>query len=181
MRTIEDMIENTTLTLSMIAKELGVTLKQVGKVWRKYPAEFRKRRKHITYSRAQKIHTWMIGRTGADHPNYKGVVGDNKGYLMMLKPDWYTGRRGSKHVFLHNIVVCERLKITEIPRGWCVHHVDFDPHNNEFDNLVLMTTSDHGKLHQWMKRHATTISKESTLKWVEAHGTPFQKEGAVKI
>lgn len=121
----------------------------------------------------------MTGKTGAAHHNHIGVVSDNKGYLMVLKPDWYTGRKNSKHVFQHHVVVCEHLGLTAIPKGWCVHHVDKNPHNNVFDNLVLMTVSDHLRLHSTVLVGATTISKESTLKWVEAQGTPFRRDDIV--
>ena len=97
---------------------------------------------------------------------------------MVLKPEWYTGRKKSKHVFVHHIVVCAALGLTEIPKGWVVHHCDENPMNNVFDNLVLMTMTDHGRLHKTLES-ATTISKESTLKWVEAHGTPFRSNDIV--
>ena len=32
----------------------------------------------------------------------KGIVADGKGYLMILKPSWYTGRKGCKHIFYHH-------------------------------------------------------------------------------
>lgn len=117
----------------------------------------------------------MQGKHGKLHHNFTPVVSDAKGYLMVLKPDWYTGRKGSKHVFQHHVVVCENLGITAIPKGWCVHHVDHNPHNNTFDNLVLCTMSDHTRLHCNFEG-ATTISKESTLKWVETHGTPWRSD-----
>ena len=89
----------------------------------------------------------MTGKFKDQHQRYKGVVCDSKGYLMVLKPEWFTGRKGSRYVFLHNVVVCEHLGITEIPTKWCVHHCDENPHNNDFDNLVLMSMSDHMRLH----------------------------------
>ncbi|AZU99373.1 HNH homing endonuclease [Acinetobacter phage vB_AbaP_APK32] len=174
MDNIKNLIENTTLTLEQIAQQLGVGYKRVYNVWRKYPKEYRTNRKTLNY-RTSKLgaNNPMTGKFKEAHPNYKGVVGDSKGYLMVLKPDWFTGRKGSKHVFLHNVVVCEALGLTELPAKWCVHHCDENTHNNNFDNLVLMTMQDHARLHNSLAG-ATTISKESTLKWVEAHGTPFK-------
>lgn len=74
-------------------------------------------------------------------------VGDGNGYLQVLKPDWYTGRRGSKYVFQHNVVMCEILGLTEIPAGFVVHHIDEDKTNNNPNNLALMTMGAHAKLH----------------------------------
>lgn len=174
MESINKLIEETDLTLEQIAKQLGLGYKRVYNVWRKYPKEYRTNRKTLNYRRSKLgTNNHMQGKFGEQHHNYVGVVGDSKGYLMVLKPSWYTGRKGSKHVFQHSVVVCEHLGLTEIPKGWCVHHCDINPHNNNFDNLVLMTNSDHQRLHQSLAG-ATTISKESTLKWVETHGTPFK-------
>lgn len=174
MESINKLIEETNLTLEQIAKQLGLGYKRVYNVWRKYPKEYRTTRKTANYRRSKLgDNNPMQGKFREQHRNYVGVVGDTKGYLMVLKPSWYTGRKGSKHVFQHSVVVCEYLGLTEIPKGWCVHHCDINPHNNNFDNLVLMTNSDHQRLHQSLAG-ATTISKESTLKWVETHGTPFK-------
>ena len=38
--------------------------------------------------------------------------------------------QNNKHVFVHHIVVCEHLKLTAIPKGWCVHHCDLNSENN---------------------------------------------------
>lgn len=93
----------------------------------------------------------MKGRKGSSHHNYKGVVSDGNGYLQCLKPDWYTGRKGSDYVFVHHIVICEALGITEIPKGFVVHHIDGDKHNNDISNLALMLMSGHSKLHSVQK------------------------------
>ena len=94
----------------------------------------------------------MSGKVGEQHHNYKGIIEDGKGYLMILKPEWYTGRKGSKHVFYHHVVMCEYLGITEIPEGFVVHHIDQDPKNNDINNLQLMTMQAHTKLHQQLRK-----------------------------
>ena len=173
---IKSLYENTDLTQQEIADRLNIHWKKVFKyVKANYSAEYRKSRKARCY-RKSKLgdKNPMCGKNGAEHHNYIGEVSDNKGYLMVLKPDWYTGRKRSKHVFTHHVVVCEALGITEIPKGWCVHHCDGNPYNNNFSNLIVVTLADHTRLHSVLVKGATTISKESTLKWVEAHGTPFK-------
>lgn len=178
---IEFLFANTNLTQAQIGEQLGLTQKQVSKQAKKlFSAEFRKSRKVKNYH-ASKLgdKNPMFNKLREEHHNYVGSVSDNKGYWMRLKPEWYTGRKNSKHVFEHHIVVCENLKITEIPRGWNVHHCDHNPQNNRFENLVLLTMQDHQKLHKAVLKGVTTISKESTLKWVEAHGTPWKREDIV--
>ena len=166
--------ENTDLTLQEIANKLTLSYKVVWSyVAKRYSAEFRKQRKVANY-RKSKLGDLnpMKNKVAELHHNYIGIVGDNKGYLMMLKPEWYTGRKGSKHVFVHSVVMAQHLGITEIPQGYCVHHCDENPHNNDISNLIMLTMGEHAALHSWVG--ATTISKESTAKWLEARraGTP---------
>ena len=167
---LEYLYENTSLSQKEIAKCLGLkSARAVQKYcYRHYTSAYRKERhsKLLAEAKLGSLNP-MFGKSGLYHPRYLGVVSDNKGYWMVLKPEWYTGRKSSKHVFLHSVVVCEHLGWTEIPKGYVVHHCDFDPSNNDFDNLVVLTVAEHMSLHAALKG-VTTISKESTLKWVEA-------------
>lgn len=165
---IKNYIEQTELTLQAIADTLSIHYKVVYRVWRTYSAEYRKTRKVKNYSRSKVgDRNPMKNKCGELHPNFKGIVSDNKGYLMVLKPEWYTGRKRSKHVFQHSVIFCENMGFTEVPKGYCIHHCDQNPHNNEFSNLIMMTLGEHQKLHRILES-ATTISKESTAKWLEA-------------
>ncbi|ACE75785.1 P45 [Xanthomonas phage phiL7] len=171
---IKHYYENTTLTMDQIAQRLGTNRLRVHNyVKRNYTADYRSNRKRGCYRRSKLGDlNPMQGRCAEDHPHFKGVVDDGKGYLLVLKPEWYTGRKGSKHVFQHQVVMCEHLGITAMPKGYVVHHCDENPHNNNIDNLVMMTMAEHAALHSWTG--ATTISQESTAKWLEARraGTP---------
>lgn len=157
------MYETTALTIQEIADECEATLTSTWKFLKlTYPDELRQNRKRKNYSKAKSGSlNPMFGKTGEKHHNFIGEVSDGKGYLLQLKPDWYTGRGGSKHVFVHHIVMCEHLGITEIPEGWCVHHIDEDKTNNVINNLEMMTKSDHMKLHASERKAALlSASKE---------------------
>ena len=177
---IKTLYETTEFTLEQICSLLKISRRKLFKyIENNYTKEFQIARKKICYrnSKIQEKNP-QFGKFGENSSGYKGLVSDCKGYHMMLKPFWYTGRKKSKHVFCHHLVICEKLGLSQIPHKWCVHHCDENKLNNSFTNLVLMTTSDHMKLHGMLKG-ATTISKESTLKWVEAHGTPFKRDDIV--
>ena len=47
--------------------------------------------------------------------------------------------------------MAEHLGLTEIPKGFVVHHIDGNKHNNDISNLALVTVSGHGKWHGILK------------------------------
>lgn len=145
--------ECTETRLHDICKQAGIKYDELKEILNKYyTEEFQNNRKSHLYS-LSKIgdKNPMTGKLGEDHHNYKGLVGDGNGYLMCLKPDWYTGRKGSKHVFQHSVVMCENLGITEIPKGFTIHHIDGNKQNNNINNLALITNSGHLRLHAIQK------------------------------
>ncbi len=163
-RRIDSLLRTTDLTLEQIAETLEIGYKPV---YNRFHAIFDKaerlERKSKSYARSKQGElNPMFGKCGEQHHSFVGDVSDNKGYLMVLKPTWYTGRRNSKHVFKHSVVMCEHLGITEIPAGYAVHHIDHNPLNNDISNLVMLTNGDHSRLHA--AERATTIPKGSRAK-----------------
>lgn len=95
----------------------------------------------------------MYGNHGSATNNWKGeMISDGQGYLITKKPEWYTGRVKSDYVFYHSVIMCEALGVTEIPKGFVVHHIDHNPLNNELSNLALMPMGAHAKLHAMEKK-----------------------------
>lgn len=147
---VKDLFSNTSLTIEEIAEQALVHYTTAWKlICDSFTKEERSARKKLNYRKS---------RIGSLNPSYGkkkeeafrwsgGVVEDGKGYLMVYKPDWYTGRKGSRHVFQHTVVMCEALGITELPKGWVIHHIDGDKKNNDINNLALLTNSAHLRLH----------------------------------
>lgn len=126
---------------------------------RMFSPAFRKMRKSNNYSVSKRgDKNPMSGKFGDAHHNYKGVISDKKGYHIILKPDWYTGRKRSKHVFYHHYVYCLANGLTEIPIGYDVHHKDENKLNNAIENLQLLSRSEHARLHQQLRLQ--NVSKE---------------------
>ena len=140
---------NTNTPLHDIVKQFSLEYWELQNILNSnFTEEQQKQRKHKLYSLSkQGSKNPMSGKYRELHHNYKGIVDDGNGYLMCLKPDWYTGRKGSKHVFLHSVVMCKALGITEIPKGFTIHHIDGDKHNNDISNLALLANGAHTKLH----------------------------------
>lgn len=96
------------------------------------------------------------------------------GYYLSSKP---IGKRRKR---LH-ICVWESI-YGEIPKGYHIHHADYDKSNNEISNLVLLTAHEHLKLHgeSWTderKQQAAAILLEKAIpKAVEWHKSEVGRE-----
>lgn len=150
---MQELYEGSSKTLAVIGAECGCTHSLVS-VWAKdnYTPGYRSARKRENY-RTSKLgdKNPMRGKTGDAHHNKKERVSDCKGYFMVLKPEWYTGRKGSKHIFEHHYIYCLAVGITEIPKGMVLHHLDEDKTNNSRENLIMLSNGDHGRLHRHMQ------------------------------
>lgn len=158
-----DMYMNTNITIQDLCKDAKLPNYAIQIVLdRNFTQQERDSRKSKLY-RLSKLGTNnpMSGKCGELHHNYKGLVEDGNGYLLILKPDWYTGRCNSKHIFYHHYVMCKHLGITQIPKGFVVHHIDYNKKNNDISNLALVTISAHGRLHSLERQMqgAETIHK----------------------
>lgn len=142
-------------TLDQVAREMDRSLhRTIVPVLKEYLGEEEfKKQKALRYSRSRRdTLKKRPDKCGTESPRYMGAVLDGNGYLLILKPEWYTGKQGSKHIFLHHKVFCEATGMTEIPPGFVVHHVDGDRMNNSIDNLALLSASAHQKMHCAIRR-----------------------------
>lgn len=53
----------------------------------------------------------------------------------------------NKRMSDHARKLCIALNIPEIPKGFVIHHIDENKRNNDIDNLALMTTTCHNRIH----------------------------------
>lgn len=174
-------VRNTTKTLDKIRMDHKIwssdrqefmqwLISQVGEAWLKS-------RMSSMYSRSKQ---------GPKNPNYGTVsnrsiwdpVKDGHGYLMELRPDWYTGRKGKKYVFQHTLVMCQFLGLTELPEGAVIHHIDGDITNNDINNLALMSAGGHSKFHA-VVRKVQRLSREGVGVKAEAPANRCQVVEAV--
>lgn len=84
----------------------------------------------------------------ADHR----TISKREGYYVVPKPEWYTGTSyGKQTEYEHRIIGCEKYGLTEIPEGYVIHHKDENKRNNDPDNLLLMSRSDHNMIHNYLR------------------------------
>lgn len=156
-------IESTLLPMERIAQQFGVRVTRIVAISKaNFTSEFLDLRKRSCYAVSKsgdKNPMWNI--RPEDHPMYTGKpVEDGKGYLIVRKPDWYTGRKGSRYVFMHSLVMCEALGITEIPVGFVVHHVDGNTKHNDISNLALVSLSAHSRIHSLEEQRLAEMRRE---------------------
>jgi hypothetical protein len=156
---VKVLVEDTDTTIANIARQMKCRTTKIMEFIRKtYGEEYYQQRRSKLYRRSKLgSKNPMLGKYGEKHPNYRGLVEDGHGYYMILKPDWYTGRRGSKYVFAHSVVMCEYLGLTEVPSGFVIHHINGDRKDNNINNLALVSVSGHARLHS--SEGATTSRK----------------------
>lgn len=140
----------TDITIKDICMEVKLEDYMVQEVLRKnFTEEFINQRKSRIY-RKSKLgdKNPMFGKRGEETHNWiGGVVEDGNGYLMVKKPEWYTGRARSDYIFQHSVVMCEALGLTAVPEGFAIHHIDRNTRNNDLNNLALVNMGAHTRLH----------------------------------
>lgn len=76
----------------------------------------------------------------------KSKIGIGKGYS--LKPNgYYEITMGENKGRSLHIVIMEKHIGRRLYANECVHHIDHNKTNNDISNLVVMTRSDHNRLH----------------------------------
>jgi len=149
------------LTLQQITDYVGGTPKHTQNVIGKnFSRKERIVRKKKNYSRSRiGKNNPMYGKKGKNSPSYKTGKCVRKGKrTLVLKPDWYTGRKGSNYIYEHSYIYCLWNLLTEIPAGYCIHHKDQIKNNNDITNLQMMTLGDHVRLHARLKRKCRDYS-----------------------
>ena len=71
------------------------------------------------------------------------------------------------HIRLHRAVY--EYYYGKIPNGYHVHHVDHDKANNDPDNLIALSRSDHLKLHE---DELTCEQREARVENIVSHAVP---------
>ncbi|WP_157838165.1 HNH endonuclease signature motif containing protein [Sphingobium indicum] len=128
-------------TLTQIASRNQVTIGTALQIVKEdIPADERRTLKSIRYAASK------MGQnnpaSGKHPPNHKGQCSDGRGYLTEVV-------RGKRY-FVHRIIMAKMIgiEIENLPDDLHVHHIDGDKLNNHPDNLALVTSRGHRRIHK---------------------------------
>lgn len=84
-------------------------------------------------------------RSGERCCNWKGGKKNHDGYTQILCREH--PRADKTGYVLEHIYVWEKETGAAVPNGFCIHHINGDKSDNRIENLCMMTTAAHVKLH----------------------------------
>jgi len=101
---------------------------------------------------------------GKNHYSWKGGFTFDKFENKFLRID---GKIIKESVYIW----CKHYDIFpyQLPRGFCLHHIDHEPSNNEISNLMLMLEHDHKSLHAYLRDNKGMGCQFSNNKWKEIY------------
>jgi len=109
------------------------------------------RKYFVKYNIGRRGNTEFLESSPNKNPNWRGGRRmTSEGYIEVYCPDHPNANR-RKCVYEHQLVV-EQYIGRYIKPGEVVHHLDGNKSNNDISNLLLLTNSDHIKLHAILKR-----------------------------
>lgn len=153
----------TDLSQEEVMKLRGLSYRVVRRYWSQWfgPDLLRQRASRLKALTKLGDKNPMFGKTGDKHHNYVEVT-YVQGYRCLQAPDWYLGKVDKGRVYEHILVWCSNHGQVTLPKGRVVHHIDLDKENNSPSNLMVMTISQHMKLHNALRR-GDTESAETIL------------------
>src|SRR4030042_77792 len=78
------------------------------------------------------------------NPNWQGGgrYQDTKGYIRVYSPGHHR-RWGKQNYTFEHIIVWEKANNEEVPKGYCIHHLNGIKNDNRPENLVKMKNGEH--------------------------------------
>ena len=130
-------------SMPVIAEKLGVTPSCIRKYFVKY--SIMQRHENSFYSKGEKSCRWKGGRRSRE------------GYISVYCPD-HPYAAADNSVYEHRLVVEKEIG-RYLTKDEFVHHINGIKDDNRIENLVILTNSEHARLHAILKRGRKRITK----------------------
>lgn len=127
---------NSGLNRKEIGQKLGVSASCIGKYFRKYGI---KTRTKSELASGNKNHNWRGGKRTV-----------KEGYVLVYAPDHPNCHKDGT-MYEHQIIM-EKYIGRLLKKGEVVHHINGNRSDNRMENLMLLTNSDHAKLHALIRK-----------------------------
>lgn len=114
----------------------------------------------------EKMRRAKMGKFGEESNAWRGGVQYSNGYGVNRLS--VGGRRIYAHRFL-----AEQILGRELGTDEHVHHMDRNKHNNVPENLIVLLTDDHNRLHRAIE--AGHESREEQIAWLKNNGIKFEE------
>lgn len=120
----------------------------------------------------------------------KTNIFDNEEHPYTYVYDVNTKKATWEHVLVAEDIICKKLNKNEVS-----HHIDGNPHNNSITNIMIISRSNHAKLHMYMKRvYFETLKHnkdnpentidfdfvKNTYEWLEKNNVEYIDIGKIK-
>lgn len=91
--------------------------------------------------------------------NKKIRIRETNGYIAIYKPDHPRAMKNDnwKGFIYEHIVIAEKYLGRYLYDNEVIHHLDNNPTNNRQENLLILDSSQHRKLHQWINKVKTEL------------------------
>ena len=153
-----DCYVNKNMTQREIADKYHSSQKVVCEAMRKMGVKARPATKRTGQSMEQN-NNWRGGRVLSPKKTPIGhrflSAGRNNGYWMIRIPDHpHAGKNG--YVFEHVVIALQWAGRSRLEKNECVHHVNFDKHDNSPENLCICDIEQH----RWYHGNLENVTKE---------------------
>ncbi len=172
---LKDLFDNTDKSLESIRKELNcsysVMLKYIEKIYGHNALVARKSKLYSLSKLGSNNPASVLKRSKS--PKWRGgCLDDGNGYTLVFNDGWMDNKHYDNYVFEHQLVMLKALNIHKMPNHGVIHHINHDRKDNNLDNLVLLSSGAHARIHSLERTYKLSktdnpyISLDNFLVWL---------------